>query len=118
MVIGIIRHIIPSHKATTSTKVLGALVTIGASALKVALDMRILSLISITFLTSLSIVGIARHKCLFWTSSQKKRDEALFFVGRCPQTHTSVFHSILGLFMSIERSESGTNRSTATADVL
>lgn len=48
----------------------------------------------------------------------KKRDKVLFFVGRCPQTHTSVFHSILGLFMFIERSESGTNRSTATADVL
>lgn len=49
---------------------------------------------------------------------KKKRDEVLFFVGRCPQTHTNVFHSILGLFMSIERSKSGTNRSTATADVL
>ena len=80
--------------------------------------MKVLLLTSITFLTSLSIVGIARRKRLFWTLSQKKRDEVLFFVGRCLQTNTSVFHSILGLFMSIERSESGINRSTATADVL
>lgn len=92
--------------------------TIEASALKVALELKVLLLTSIIFLTSLSIVDIARHKRLFWTLSQKKRDKVLFFVGRCPQTHASVFHSILGLFMSIERSESGINRSIATANVL
>nr|DAU35912.1 MAG TPA: hypothetical protein [Caudoviricetes sp.] len=76
--IGITRHIIPSQVAMKSTKALGHSVTIGASALKVALEMQVLSLTSTTFLISLFIVGIARHKRLFWTLSQKKRDEVFF----------------------------------------
>ena len=76
--IGIIRHIIPSQVVTTSTKALGALATIGASVLKVALELKVLSLTSITFLISVSIVDIARHKRLFWTLSQKNEMRSFF----------------------------------------